>query len=49
MHRQTGEEREPGTRQPEYEAPAVERVMGAEELAREALYAGVPVGSDFPT
>jgi hypothetical protein len=30
------------TEQPEYEAPQVERVMDAEELAREVHYAGEP-------
>lgn len=30
----------------EYEAPQVERVMKADELAREVHYAGVPVVSE---
>ena len=32
-------------KQPDYEAPLVERVMGAEEIAREVHYAGVDVSN----
>jgi hypothetical protein len=39
----TAHERSPEPRLPAYEPPMVERVIGAEELAREVHYAGAQV------
>jgi hypothetical protein len=39
----TAHERSPEPRLPAYEPPTVERVIGAEELAREVHYAGAQV------
>lgn len=45
MRRDIGNEPTQDPRQPEYEAPQVERVIDADELAREVHYAGngIPV------